>query len=141
MKILLWKVCIIPALFISDITAYFVVFILDLQSVSDTSMTNQTSQKIYRIEEIPRDELFLTEDEALIPVAHFCKEIYNSFGVPFFIKAKRGEPYSALKERMQKKLNVPDKEWEKVGFFFFQIEIRIFCLLMICFVFSSTSLP
>ncbi|XP_055922238.1 ubiquitin carboxyl-terminal hydrolase 7-like [Eupeodes corollae] len=80
------------------------------------SMANQSHHKIYRIEEIPRDEILLMDTEMLIPVAHFSKDIYSSFGTPFFIKARYGEPYSDLKERIQKKLNVPEKEWEKFKF-------------------------
>jgi len=41
-----------------------------------------------RIEEIPRDEVNLADDEMLIPVAHFHKDIFSSFGIPFFIKVK-----------------------------------------------------
>uniref|UniRef100_T1GTK6 ubiquitinyl hydrolase 1 n=1 Tax=Megaselia scalaris TaxID=36166 RepID=T1GTK6_MEGSC len=84
----------------------------DLQS-TESITSNQNPQKIYRIEEIPKDELVLGENEMLIPVSHFSKEIYNAFGTPFFIKAQHGETYGVLKERIQKRLNVPDKEWEK----------------------------
>lgn len=62
----------------------------------------------------------------LIPVSHFSKEIYNTFGTPFFIKTHHGETYGVLKERIQKRLNVPDKEWEKVGFsLFFTLHLLI----------------
>lgn len=88
---------------------------LESLQVSDT-MANQPSHKIFRIEEVPRDELLLLDTEMLIPVAHFSKDIYSSFGIPFFIKARHGEPYSAIKERIQRKLNVPEKEWEKFKF-------------------------
>lgn len=73
-----------------------------------------TSQKMYRIEEIPRDEANLTEDEMIIPVSHFFKDVFNLFGIPFYVKTKHGEPLGALKERIQKKCAVSDKEWEKV---------------------------
>lgn len=43
----------------------------------------------YRIEEIPRDELNLADDEMLIPVAHFHKDVFAAFGIPFFIKVKQ----------------------------------------------------
>lgn len=49
---------------------------------------NTNSSKIYRIEEIPSDELNLSEDEMLVPVAHFHKDIFTTFGVPFFFKIK-----------------------------------------------------
>ena len=42
----------------------------------------------YRIEEVPKDEVNLAEDEMLVPVAHFQKDTYSTFGIPFFIKVK-----------------------------------------------------
>lgn len=78
----------------------------------DPSMTQQI---MYRFEEIPRDELDLGSDELLVPVSHFFKDIYSVFGIPFFIRVKQGEPFTKLKERIQKRLGVSDKEWEKVG--------------------------
>jgi hypothetical protein len=30
----------------------------------------------------------LADDEMLIPVAHFYKDVFSSFGIPFFIKVK-----------------------------------------------------
>jgi len=84
-----------------------------LQSPGEANMTNQ---KTYRIEEIPRDEINLPEDELLIPVLHFYKDVYNCFGIPFYIKIKQGEQFAAVKERLQKKLGVSDKEWEKYKF-------------------------
>lgn len=83
-----------------------------LQTTNETTMTNP---KVYRIEEIPHDELILTDDEMLVPVSHFYKDVYSSFGIPFFTKMKNGEPFANVKERIQKKLAVPDKEWEKVN--------------------------
>lgn len=69
---------------------------------------------MYRIEEVPRDEITLKDDEMLVPVSHFFKDVYNMFGIPFLVKARQGEPMGALKERVRKKCQVPDKEWEKV---------------------------
>lgn len=86
----------------------------DLQSPGETNMANQ---KTYRIEEIPRDEINLSEDELLIPVSHFYKDVFSAFGIPFYIKIKQGEQFAAVKERLQKKLGVSDKEWEKVCHF------------------------
>lgn len=83
----------------------------------DASLDNFTNQsKIYRIEEIPRDELHLQEDEMLINCAHFYKDPFATFGYPFLLKIKNGEPFSKVKERIQKKLAVPEKEWEKFKF-------------------------
>ncbi|XP_018335217.1 ubiquitin carboxyl-terminal hydrolase 7 isoform X2 [Agrilus planipennis] len=84
----------------------------------DTSLENISicATKIYRIEEIPPDELRLQDDEVLVPCAHFHKEVFSTFGTPFFVKVKNGESFSKVKERIQKKLNVPEKEWEKYKF-------------------------
>ena len=46
------------------------------------------TSKTYRIEEVPKDELKLQNGEFLIPVAHFQKEIYQTFGTPFLLKLK-----------------------------------------------------
>lgn len=44
---------------------------------------------IYRIEEIPLDELDLGDDEMLVPVAHYQKDCFTgTFGTPFFVKVK-----------------------------------------------------
>lgn len=72
--------------------------------------------KVYRIEEIPKDEVDLQEDEMLLPVAHFHKEIFSTFGIPFFIKIKHGEPFSKVKDRIFKKLDIQEKEFEKFKF-------------------------
>nr|XP_032519443.1 ubiquitin carboxyl-terminal hydrolase 7-like [Danaus plexippus plexippus] len=72
--------------------------------------------RLYRIEEIPRDEIDLQEDEILVPCAHFQKQVYSTFGIPFYARLKHHEPFSALKDRLQRKLDVPDKEWEKYNF-------------------------
>ncbi|KAL7638741.1 UNVERIFIED_CONTAM: hypothetical protein RMT77_010274 [Armadillidium vulgare] len=74
------------------------------------------STRSYRIEEIPSDELHLNEDEMLIPVGHFHKEAFSTFGIPFLLKVKQGEQFSHLRDRIQKKLDVPDKEYEKYRF-------------------------
>ncbi|XP_018020606.1 ubiquitin carboxyl-terminal hydrolase 7 [Hyalella azteca] len=69
--------------------------------------------RTYRVEEVPPGELPLAEDELQIPVAHFSKEPYSTFGSPFLIKVKQGETVPSVMERIQKKLEVPDKEFEK----------------------------
>mgnify|MGYP002717012978 FL=1 len=49
---------------------------------------NATGTKSYRIEEIPKDQLKMEPNEFLLPVAHFQKESYHTFGVPFLLKVK-----------------------------------------------------
>lgn len=78
------------------------------------SEQNVSQQVIYRFEEIPQSELNPGEDEMLIPVSHFYKNVHDLFGIPFFVRVKQGEPFCQLKNRIQNKLGVPDKEWEKV---------------------------
>ncbi|XP_044758285.1 ubiquitin carboxyl-terminal hydrolase 7 isoform X2 [Coccinella septempunctata] len=77
---------------------------------------SMVAAKIWRIEEVPKDELNLQEDEMLISCAHFHKEVFSTFGTPFLIKIKQGETFAKVKERIQKKLCVPEKEWEKFKF-------------------------
>ncbi|XP_044734467.1 ubiquitin carboxyl-terminal hydrolase 7-like [Chrysoperla carnea] len=82
----------------------------------DTPLESLPSTKQYRIEEVPRDELLLQDDEILMPCAHFQKDTFSTFGIPFYIKIKQGDTFGRVKERMQKKLAIPDKEWEKFKF-------------------------
>lgn len=49
---------------------------------------NPSGSKIYRIEQIPKDELKLDQTEFVVPVAHFQKEIYQTFGTPFLLKMR-----------------------------------------------------
>jgi len=41
---------------------------------------------VYRVEEVPTDEMELSDNELLVPVNHFSKEVYSTFGTPFLIK-------------------------------------------------------
>ncbi|KAL5018785.1 hypothetical protein ScPMuIL_004507 [Solemya velum] len=72
--------------------------------------------KTFRIEEVPSDEVSIADDETLVPVAHFHKEVYSTFGVPFLLKIKQGEQFADVKSKVQKKLEVSDKEFEKYRF-------------------------
>ncbi|XP_046819841.1 ubiquitin carboxyl-terminal hydrolase 7 isoform X2 [Vespa crabro] len=74
---------------------------------------NTSGTKMYRIEEVPSDELNLADDEMLVPVAHFHKDVFSTFGIPFFFKIKHGEPFPKMKDRLLKKLGVQEKEFEK----------------------------
>ncbi len=72
-----------------------------------------TTTKSYRLEEIPPSQEVLSGDEILVPVAHFQKEVYSTFGHPFLIKVKDGERFESVKAKIQKHLDLPDKEFEK----------------------------
>ncbi|XP_066139547.1 ubiquitin carboxyl-terminal hydrolase 7 isoform X1 [Euwallacea fornicatus] len=89
---------------------------LSMGPKEDTPLESLAQTKIYRVEEIPKEELVLTEEEMLVSCAHFHKDVFSTFGIPFLIKIKQGEPFSKVKERIQKKLAVPEKEWEKFKF-------------------------
>ena len=85
---------------------------LALQASNEGSISNT---KMYRIEEVPKEEEHLGPDDMLVPVIHFYKELHNAFGIPFFLKITNKESYSSIRQRIKNRLNVPDKEWEKVG--------------------------
>jgi ubiquitin carboxyl-terminal hydrolase 7 len=55
-------------------------------------------------------------EEYLLPVAHFTKEIYATFGSPFLLKIKHNEPFKEIKKRIQRKLDINDKEFSTVSF-------------------------
>ena len=88
------------------------IFVIFRGDMNIDHLTN-TTQKSYRIEEIPPDQRDLEEDEMLVPVAHYQKEAYSTFGHPFLLKVKEGESFDSVKERIQKFLDVSDKEFEK----------------------------
>ncbi|VEL31191.1 unnamed protein product [Protopolystoma xenopodis] len=72
-----------------------------------------------RVEEVPLNELNLGPDECVIHVAHFDKDIHSTFGVPFTVFLHDKEPYSVLRERIRKRLEVPEKEFERWGLVIF----------------------
>ncbi len=51
-----------------------------------------SNNKTFRLEEIPAEELEVGEGELLVPVAHFNKEVYTTFGSPFILKIKQVTP-------------------------------------------------
>jgi len=69
--------------------------------------------KSYRLEEIPKEQEDLQEGDILVPVAHFSKEIFSTFGSPFLILLSQGDTVGTVKKKIQNKLGVVDKEWDK----------------------------
>lgn len=69
-----------------------------------------------RVEEIPADEVDTLGDCMVICAAHFNKDLNDTFGVPFTLRIKHDEPYSAVRERIRKRLDVPDKEFDGWNF-------------------------
>ncbi|XP_064406140.1 ubiquitin carboxyl-terminal hydrolase 7-like [Halichondria panicea] len=82
----------------------------------DKPVSDLVSQKMYRVEEIPKEDMELEDSQALIPVAHFHKAAHNVFGVPFLLKITDGERLSSIKERVKCRLDVPDRDFEKWKF-------------------------
>ncbi|CAG0901061.1 unnamed protein product [Cyprideis torosa] len=72
--------------------------------------------KVLRIEEIPPEQMLIAKDEILLACAHFHKEPLATFGCPFYIKVKHNQTLGSIKETIQKKLEISDKELEKWNF-------------------------
>ena len=47
-------------------------------------------------------------------VCNVLQEVFSLFGFPFLIRIEDGEQFSSLRERIRKKLDVPEKDYEKV---------------------------
>lgn len=77
---------------------------------------NTSTTKTFRIEEIPMDQLKLGTDEILVPVTHFQKELFNTFGTPFYICVKANESFADIKEKVREQLDISEKEMEKIKF-------------------------
>ncbi|XP_022103325.1 ubiquitin carboxyl-terminal hydrolase 7-like [Acanthaster planci] len=77
---------------------------------------NPAGSKTYRIEEIPTDQLNLGDSEMLVCAAHYHKDLFSTFGVPFLLRIKEGELFSDVKERVREILDISEKELEKIKF-------------------------
>ena len=62
--------------------------------------------KSYRLEEVPKDQEELQDGEILVPVAHFSKEVFSTFGAPFLILLIQGDNVGSVKNKIQEKLGV-----------------------------------
>ena len=86
--------------------------------------------KSYRLEEIPKDQEELQEGEILVPVAHFSKEIFSTFGSPFLILLVQGDTVGSVKQKIQEKLGVSSifknkltiKVMKKIDFAFLRLD-------------------
>ncbi|XP_050281142.1 ubiquitin C-terminal hydrolase 12-like isoform X16 [Quercus robur] len=80
-----------------------------------------------RAEEVPEEEKNLGPHDRLIHVYHFMKDTaqnqvqVQNFGEPFFLVIREGETLAEVKERIQKKLQVPDEEFSKWKFAFLSL--------------------
>uniref|UniRef100_A0A4W3HZV3 ubiquitinyl hydrolase 1 n=1 Tax=Callorhinchus milii TaxID=7868 RepID=A0A4W3HZV3_CALMI len=75
------------------------------------------TSRTFRIEEVPSDQIdFDKENELLIPVAHFHKEVFGTFGIPFLLRISQSEPFREVMKRIQSMLEIQEKEFEKFKF-------------------------
>lgn len=75
------------------------------------------AKPILRVEEIPLDEINLRDGESVIYAAHFYKVLTDTFGVPFTVRVKDGERYIEVKERIRRRLEISEKEFDTWNFF------------------------
>ena len=64
------------------------------------------STKAYRLEEIPKDQEDIQDGDILVPVAHFTKEVFSTFGNPFLLLLSQGDTVGNVKQKVQDKLGV-----------------------------------
>ncbi|EHB12187.1 Ubiquitin carboxyl-terminal hydrolase 7 [Heterocephalus glaber] len=75
------------------------------------------TSRTFRIEEIPLDQVDIDkENEMLITVAHFHKEVFGTFGIPFLLRIHQGEHFREVMKRIQSLLDIQEKEFEKFKF-------------------------
>ncbi|CAO1629496.1 unnamed protein product [Sympodiomycopsis kandeliae] len=67
-------------------------------------------------EEVPIEELQATEEDKIINVFHFSKDVQRTHGVPFRFVVKPGEKFVDTRKRLQDRLDMPDKEFSRFRF-------------------------
>eukprot|EP00794_Sanderia_malayensis_P008888 gene8888-9838_t len=72
------------------------------------------SQRTYRLEPLSDEDLSPQKDSVMVHVAHYSKEVYNTFGVPFIFSLKDGEKLGSVRKRIREKLDMDEKEFEKI---------------------------
>lgn len=70
--------------------------------------------KRFRVEEIPKDQATLLEDEMLVAVVQYSKELHSCFGNPFYLKVKDGERWYNIKLRIHQACGVTDAHYDEV---------------------------
>ncbi|KAG0235795.1 hypothetical protein BGX31_004161 [Mortierella sp. GBA43] len=89
-------------------------FVREYKATDPISTTNDMLS-LY-VEEIPKEELELGEDEYLVSCFHFQSDINRMHGIPFKVVVKEGETFAATKARIQARLGINDKEFAKIKF-------------------------
>lgn len=81
------------------------------------------SNRYYHLEETLKDEIDLGKDCELIPVAHYTKENIIQINLqkffPFLLKVIHNESFGDVKQRLQTKLGLANREFEKYRFSIF----------------------
>lgn len=67
-------------------------------------------------EEVPLEELNATEEDKIINVFHFSKDVQRTHGVPFRLVVKPGEKFFDTRKRLQARLDIGDKEFSRFRF-------------------------
>ncbi|ODN03308.1 Ubiquitin carboxyl-terminal hydrolase 7 [Orchesella cincta] len=97
-----------------EISAHRIVSVIENEISADIITNNNSPNRYYRAEEIPDEEKTIGPNEVLVQVAHFHKEARSTFGIPFLIKVRYGETWSAVKQKIQNRLGVNEKDWAKI---------------------------
>lgn len=71
--------------------------------VESLGTAGTTSNKIFRVEPIPKDEVELTESEAYVYCAHFHKDAFSTHSSPFVVKLTDGELWSKIRSKVLEK--------------------------------------
>jgi ubiquitin carboxyl-terminal hydrolase 7 len=67
-------------------------------------------------EEVPVEELQAKEEDKIINVFHFSKDLHRTHGVPFKFVIKPREKFAETKVRLQKRLDMSDKDFSRFRF-------------------------
>jgi len=82
------------------------------ENLSDQTNLGATNKQ-FRVEAVPDDQLKFSPGEVLIQVCHFNNAIQSNFGIPILVKIKNSEKIIDVRQRIQKTLDVPDKDFVK----------------------------
>jgi ubiquitin carboxyl-terminal hydrolase 7 len=67
-------------------------------------------------EEISTEEINATDEDKIINVFHFTKEVHRVHGIPFQFVIKKGERFSDTKTRLQARVEANEKDFAKYRF-------------------------
>ncbi|KAL0607525.1 Ubiquitin carboxyl-terminal hydrolase 7 [Plecturocebus cupreus] len=71
----------------------------------------------FQIEEIPLDQMNIDKEKEMpVPVAHFHKEVFGTFRIPFLLRTHHGEHFQEVMKQIQSLLDIQKKEFEEFKF-------------------------